>query len=153
MIRYFAGGYRSASCAEPAWQASRELVSLSRVPYVLTLYQFHLSSSFFVNQINSLELQGKKKWPSVCHISKSHQLIKAILMQRWWGYTWPTVSSSGLLSARETWSCWKESIGAPEMIQGLKPFLYKERLENWGGLAWRRENLQGQEGSDLISVY
>lgn len=46
--------------------------------------------------------------------------------QRWWGHTWSSVFSSGLLIIGEIWSYWGESIKWPQVCS------YKERLEELG---------------------
>ena len=43
--------------------------------------------------------QGRGSFPSIWH---------------WWGHTWSPASSSGLLSARETWTYWSQSCEGPQ---------------------------------------
>lgn len=57
----------------------------------------------------------------------------------WWGHTWSSVFTSGLLSTRDMDMLEKVLRRATKVMQGLKHLSYEERLESWDCSALRWE--------------
>jgi len=60
--------------------------------------------------------------------------------QHWWGHTWSTVSSPGLLNTRETWASWRDSNEGPSRWFRVWSIWYTKK--GWQGcdcLTWKTE--------------
>ena len=63
--------------------------------------------------------------------------------QHWWGHTWSTVSSPGLLSTRETWTCWRESSEGPwRWLSSCSIFDMRRSWERWDCSAFGEEKAE-----------
>ena len=64
--------------------------------------------------------------------------------QHWWGHTWSAGSNSGLPSASETWTYWRESNeGTQGWLRDWSISPTKKGWRSWERLAWRRAGSTG----------
>ena len=56
-------------------------------------------------------------------------------------HTWSAGSSSGLPSARETWTYWSEHSRGDQPSWGLEHVAYEEKLQDFGLFAFKKKRL------------
>ena len=87
-------------------------------------------------------LMNQWPWPYSCFsilLQVDWGKLSFPFVQHWWGYTWSTVSSSGLHSSRETQTYWnKPSKGPWRQLGYWSISAIRKGWESWDCSVWRR---------------